>query len=175
MDRTALVVYDTRYGNTFRVAEALARGLQQVPGIIASCQNQTEVHGDQLEEADLLVIGGPTEYFTASHHIREFFSRIGGYPLAGKFGFAFDTHAATPLSGHASRLIENDLKRLGVTMLEPRHSAITTATRTTGELSVHVDLAPDALAEFERIGQHLGRELLEAIAKRPPPAEDPPT
>ncbi|HXQ93797.1 MAG TPA: flavodoxin domain-containing protein [Thermoplasmata archaeon] len=171
MAQVALVIYDTRYGNTFRIAEALTRGLQTVSGVIASCRNQAEVHDDLLQDADLLVIGGPTEYFSASPHIREFFNRIGGFELKGKFGFAFDTHAPSPLSGHASRLIEKDLKRMGVTLLEPRHSAITQSTRGTAAGNVHVELAPDAVAEFEKIGHQLGQELLEAIAKRPKPPE----
>ena len=167
MTRTALVIYDTRLGNTFHVAEAIARGLRQTAGVEAACANQAEVHADQLEAADLLVIGGPTEYFRASQHIREFFARIGGFNLQGKLGFAFDTHSATPLSGHASRLIEKDLKRLGVTLLEPRHSALTREVRSDGRSTAHIELAPETIAEFEKIGRHLGEEMLTAIAAHP--------
>lgn len=167
MDRHALVIYDTRYGNTMQIAEALAKGISEVPGIVASCHNAAEVHGEDLEMAELLVIGGPTEYFGASHHIREFFGRIGAFDLHGKLGFAFDTHAATPLAGAASRLIEKDLRRLGVVLLEPRHSAITRATSEPGAGGSHLEVAPEALAEFQRIGHHLGEELLEALRRRP--------
>ena len=170
MDRVALVVFDAQDGNTQQVAAALARGLTQVPGVLASSHPADEVHGDLLEEADLLIIGGSTEYLAGSHHVREFFDRIGGYELKGKLGFAFDVHAAGPLSGHASRLIERDLKRLGVKLLEPRHSATPQSTAPgSGSLS---GMAVGALSEFEAIGRHLGQELLDAIAGRPPPAED---
>jgi hypothetical protein len=172
MDRVALVVFDARDGHTQQVAAALARGLEQVPGVIASSHSQEEVHGDLLEAADLLIIGGSTDYFAGSHHIREFFARIGGFALKGKLGFAFDTHAPSPLSGHASRVIERDLKMMGVTLLEPRHSAITQTTR--NGPAGPTALAPDALGEFEKIGHHLAVELLEAIARRPPPVENRP-
>lgn len=167
MTRIALVIFDTRLGNTFQVAEAITRGLRQTPGVEATCANQAEVHAEQLEAADLLVIGGPTEYFRASKHIREFFARIGGFALRGKLGFAFDTHSATPLSGHASRLIERDLRHLGVTLLEPRHSALTREVRTDGRSTAHIVLDPAAVAEFEKIGRHLGEEMLAAIAAHP--------
>ena len=167
MDRHALVIYDSRYGNTFRIAEALTRGLQKVPGIIATCHNQSEVHAELLEEADLLVIGGPTEYFSASHHIREFFDRVGGFSLRGKLGFAFDTHAANPLSGSASRLIQQDLKRMGAVILEPRRTAVTQAVGPTGGAGGQIELVPQAVAEFERLGQHLGEELIEWLARHP--------
>ncbi|MCI4339759.1 MAG: hypothetical protein L3K06_03755 [Thermoplasmata archaeon] len=167
MDRHALVVYDTRYGNTFRIAEALTRGLQQVPGITAACRNQSEVRAEHLEEADLVVIGGPTEYFTASLHIREFFNRIGGYSLRGKLGFAFDTHAANPLSGSASRLIEKDLRRMGARILEPRRTAVTNAAGSMATGDGRIELAPAIVAEFETIGRHLGQELGEWLAAHP--------
>ena len=173
MDRVALVVFDAQDGHTQQVAAALARGLQQVPGVIASSHSQEEVHGDLLEGADLLIIGGSTDYFAGSHHIREFFARIGGFDLRGKLGFAFDTHAPSPLSGHASRVIEKDLKRMGVKLLEPRHSAVTQAARTGA--AGPTALAPDALAEFEKIGHHLGEELLESIARRPATVDADPT
>jgi flavodoxin len=174
MDRHALVVYDSRYGNTFRIAEALTRGLQQVAGLTASCHNASEVHGDLLEEADLIVIGGPTEYLSASQHIRDFFGRISGFDLKGKLGFAFDTHAPTPFSGSASRLIEKDLRRLGVVPLEPRHSALTRSVGTMAHGDGHIELAPEADAEFETIGRHLGEELLAWVSAHPKTAEGEP-
>jgi flavodoxin len=170
MDRVALVVFDGQDDNTQQVAAALARGLAQVPGVRASSHPAEDVHGDLLEEADLLVIGGSTEYFQGSHHVKEFFDRIGGYELKGKLGFAFDIHAAGPLSGHASRLIERDLKRLGVKLLEPRHSVSPPSAAAGGGASSGMGVS--ALAEFETIGHHLGQELLDAIARRPPPPED---
>ncbi|RYU11499.1 flavodoxin family protein [Nocardioides iriomotensis] len=51
----ALVVYESMWGNTRQVAEAVAEGLGGVPMV--------EVHdaaGTDLAELDLLVVGGPT-------------------------------------------------------------------------------------------------------------------
>lgn len=165
LERKVLVVYDTRFGNTWKLAEALTRGFERVPGIRAACRPLDEVHADELAEAALLVIGGPTEFFSESRHLKEFFTRIGGFDLHGKYGFAFDTHAAGPLRGSAARAIERDLKGFGVTLLEPRQSAITVAPPAGARRGPSSErpsvLAPGAEAHFEEIGSELGKSLLE--------------
>lgn len=159
-DRKVLVVYDTRYGNTYKVAEALTRGFGTVSGVSAVCRPVDQVHSDDLEDASLLVIGGPTEFFSESRHMREFFQRIGGFDLHRKYGFAFDTHARNRLSGSAARTIERDLTRLGVTMLEPHQSAFTVGAPGQATPANPVSLEPGSEAHFEAIGAELGKSLL---------------
>ncbi len=167
-EREALVIFDSRYGNTARIAQALARGLQQVEGIEARLGYAPDVGSELLENAQFLLMGGPTEYFTASSHIKEFFARCGAFNLRGKFGFAFDTHAHARVSGSAARYIEKELKAMGVHLLEPRESAWTEvhprAPGAGGLTAKPVELAPGMEKKFEEIGTSLGREFLTAFA-----------
>lgn len=55
----ALVVYESMWGNTARVAEAVARGLGGVP-----VRDVEDVSAPDLQGLDLVVIGGPTHAFS---------------------------------------------------------------------------------------------------------------
>jgi len=55
----ALVIYDTKFGNTEKVANALVQGLA-AQGIEAESVNVVRVAIDRLSEFNALLIGGPT-------------------------------------------------------------------------------------------------------------------
>ena len=168
----AAVIFDSRHGTTARIAEALLRGLRKVKGLSVEIDFASEVRSDVLERSDLIVVGGPTEFFSASHHMKEFFGLIGAYDLHGKFGFAFDTHAARPLSGHASRFIQRHMEQMGVTFLEPRASALV-ENGSDGSSSLQIHLQPGAETHFETVGEQLGHELVDAMAARRKGPESP--
>ena len=61
----AIVVYESMYGNTHRIAEAVAEGLST-----AAETEVVSVHDaskDRLDTADLVVVGGPTHTHGMSH------------------------------------------------------------------------------------------------------------
>jgi hypothetical protein len=53
-----VVVYESLYGNTREIAEAVARGLRDRAEV--TLVSVAQVESAQLEDADLLVVGGPT-------------------------------------------------------------------------------------------------------------------
>lgn len=164
-DLHVAVIYDSRYGTTAKVAEALVRGLGKVPGLSAELDFAPNVHAEVLDRSELIIIGGPTEYLSASRHLRELFGLIGAYDLKDKFGFAFDTHARRPFSGSAARFIERKMRALRLHLLEPTSSALVEdGADSSGKGSIH--LAEGTEAHFEQIGEQLGRDLLAAAQKR---------
>jgi flavodoxin len=180
--RRALVVYYSRYGNTKRIALALAKGLGSSPGVVAVCQSVGEVNRDELSKYDFLAVGAPTEIHSAAKPMKEFLRGIEGVPLKGKHGFGFDTRMDLPLSGSAAKFIEKHLERLGVEIVHPPRSALvrpmtkeegkehsgeftpsfarkhesSSGGKSSGELDL---LIGDAEADFTRIGAELGRIL----------------
>lgn len=71
----ALVIYESMWGNTARVARAIADGLSQglaaAPGTESGLVETLEVGEAPRslpEELDLLVVGGPTHAFSLSRH-----------------------------------------------------------------------------------------------------------
>jgi hypothetical protein len=114
------VVYESMFGNTRLIAEAIAEGIEQAdPGAHVAVAPVAEASADKIAGVDLLVVGGPT-------HIRRMSSSrtrkdlapgpglsewIGALPsgVTGKRAAAFDTRLSYPLAGAAARPISRHL------------------------------------------------------------------
>ncbi|KRE52588.1 flavodoxin family protein [Phycicoccus sp. Soil748] len=133
---TALVVYESMYGNTGRVAQAIAEGLRDhVDAIVC----EVGVAPDTLPDVELLVVGGPTHAFGMSRaSTREDAARSAARPVvSGRRGIrewtealsapttqvalaTFDTKVARPrLPGSAAHAVARRLRRLGVRQVCP--------------------------------------------------------
>lgn len=66
----AVIIYESVFGNTHQVAEAIAKGIRsQLPGADVACLPVSAGTAAMLKDADLLVAGGPT-------HMRGLSSRM---------------------------------------------------------------------------------------------------
>jgi flavodoxin len=121
----ALVVYDSVYGNTEKVARALAKGLED-SGVDVDCVRVDSAKFDELSGYDLLVIGSPVHAWSVSKPIKEFLERLKSVEgLSGKKAFAFDTKMSrSRLAGGAGGKIEGKLKSLGLTIVKVHASAV---------------------------------------------------
>jgi len=118
-----VIVYESLFGNTRRIAEAIAEGMREaVPKAQVSCVRATEANRDVALDADLLVVGGPTHPCGLSSGVSRRMelkaeqvaaAREAGHPVEpgapgpgvrdwfialpkaadGSLGVAFDTHA----------------------------------------------------------------------------------
>lgn len=138
----ATVVYESMYGNTRSVAEAIGRGLRAAASTVPVSVTVTrvgDVDAEALRALDLLVVGGPTHAWglsrpstrrTAVEAAAKPGSRLTVEPGADGPGLrewledlrcvptrvaAFDTHMKAPLglSGSAARRIARRLKACG--------------------------------------------------------------
>ncbi len=109
----ALIVYDTRYGNTAQVARAIARGL--APTFSVQLLKADLVAKLDAEHLDLLIVGGPTHRHRMSATLDRVLDAIPRKTLRGIRVAAFDTRyrMAAWLSGSAAGGIARDLKKLG--------------------------------------------------------------
>jgi hypothetical protein len=141
----AVVVHESLFGNTMRVARAIAGGLE--PGWQVETVRTADVSGEQLGGADLLILGAPTHAHGLSRPAtRESAIRSGAPPDAarargmrellaglpsgrGRPAAAFDTRLGWPiwLSGAASRRIATALKGAGYTLVVPPESFVVNA------------------------------------------------
>lgn len=195
----ALIVYGSRYGNTARIASALARGLAASGAIAVESSIVEDCPPERAAAADLLIVGGPTEAFSASGPVKRWLDSLAGLDLRGKAFFAFDTRIDSRLSGSAGGFIERSLERLGGRPLRPHRSAIVRGVnrderrRTSGMEAGRFPptvtpspaapgapsasagpelprlLAPGSEEEFERLGGELASALHAAAPPRSPP------
>jgi hypothetical protein len=172
----ALVVYESMFGNTKRVAEAIGRGLAaRLPVDVIEVGEAPETIRDDVE---LVVVGGPTHEFGLSSPktrraaeaqsvsgvispdkgVREWVACL--HPHADHLVVAtFDTHIDKAwFPGSASRRLEKMLRSMGLRSLAAPTSFF-----------VHDSSGPLVGGEVERaelLGRRLGEELL---ARHPRP------
>ena len=89
----AVVVLDTRFGNTKKIGRSLGTGLMRA-GIQTTCIHVKEVAVEEMGQYDLICVGEPTQYRTATRPIQDFLSNLKSANLSGKQAFA-STRAGT--------------------------------------------------------------------------------
>lgn len=97
----ALVVYDSAYGNTKTIAEAIGRGLGEDARVV----QVGYVKPDELADYELLIVGSPTQAGRATPVIKQFIEGIPSANLKSNAGVAaFDTRIPAGQQGRVLRL-----------------------------------------------------------------------
>ena len=147
-----LVVYESMFGNTRKVAEAIASGVMEAaPTATVRLANTGDVAASDISAVSLVVAGGPTHMLGMSrptsrrqgidkNHknavpvaagwsveapgVREWIDslRANGAVPVGCLAAAFDTRLNIPLSGSAARHIRRGLRRIGFYVASKPHS-----------------------------------------------------
>jgi len=145
-----LIIYESMFGNTHVIADAIAKGLEPLDNVVVI--PVSEAGAERLGEAELLVVGGPTHFHGMSRPrtrawaaataqkpkkdlvldrdaqgpgVRDWIGSLGhGH---AKFA-AFDTRFKGPtfLRGMASRSISRGLRRHGFEMVSKPESFFVT-------------------------------------------------
>jgi flavodoxin I len=85
----ALIIYDSFFGNTEQIAQAIGRGLGSSEEI--QTLRVGMVNTEQLTGVELLIVGSPTRGFRPSPAISKLLKGIPKYGLKGILVAAFDT------------------------------------------------------------------------------------
>jgi len=109
----AMIVYFSKFGNTRRIAEAVAETMKQAAD--TRVVSIDRLAASDLEWSDLVVMGSPTHGFTVPQEVRAVLEVLPQGILAGKSVAAFDTTVrAWPLRRlRASPKLLDHLRRLG--------------------------------------------------------------
>jgi hypothetical protein len=131
----ALVVFESMFGNTEAVAQAVADGLSSVMDAHVA---DVALAPSALDDIDLLVVGAPTHAFGLSRPrtradavrrgahvdaargkgVREWIAMIDRSSVGATIATAFDTRVRSPrLPGSAARAARRRLRRLGFRVL----------------------------------------------------------
>jgi flavodoxin len=89
----AMVVYESEFGNTEQVAQAIAGAMREALGDEGEVEVQhvRDAQPEQLAGLDLLVVGSPTQKFSPMPATKQFLKSIPKNALAGVKVAAFDT------------------------------------------------------------------------------------
>lgn len=123
---SSFVIYGSRFGNTQKVAEAIADVLRRRGDV--QLLPAEEASGVSPRPGDLLVVGGPTEGHTMTPVVRQCLDGMSAKGLQGVTAAAFDTRVGWPrwLSGSAAAAIARRLRRLGARVVHPEGSFLVT-------------------------------------------------
>ncbi len=115
----ALVVYDTKHGNTKIVAEKIAEGIRSAE-VETDLSSMEDFDVGRIPEYDILVIGAPNHYSKPSKAALSFLEKIKGLDLEGKRVAAFDT-CLRKQEGKAFRRIEREIREMapGAQLISP--------------------------------------------------------
>ena len=125
----SLVIYDSYFGNTEKLAQAVAKELGTEQTI--NLQGGGEVSTDQLEGIDLLVVASPTRGFRPSEGTSKFLNSLPVGALQGMRAAVFDTRIdletiknkvfrfIVKRGGYANKAIAAALEKKGAVVLQP--------------------------------------------------------
>ena len=118
----ALVLFDSEYGNTERLARAIAEAL--APTISVRLERAGQVGKLDAQGVDLIIVGGPTQRHKVSASLRAVLDSASRGSLKGVKAAAFDTRyrMAAWLSGSAAKRIARHLRKLGAELIVPAES-----------------------------------------------------
>ncbi|MGD9381665.1 MAG: flavodoxin domain-containing protein, partial [Candidatus Thorarchaeota archaeon] len=88
-----IIIYESIYGNTKKVADAVAEGIRESGVIECTVAKTGEVHHtDDLARFDAIIFGSPNHNQEPSRNMLKFIERAGIVDLEAKVGAAFDTY-----------------------------------------------------------------------------------
>ncbi len=85
-----LLVYDSMFGNTALIARKIEETFTAHGHSVIS-KRVDEADNNDIRQADLLIIGAPTQGFTASKKMLEFLDKVEGNAINNSKVIAFDT------------------------------------------------------------------------------------
>ena len=103
----AVVIYDSKYGNTKTVAESIAEGLREGGVADVLVLRVDAAKPEALDAYDALVIGSPNHIGGATRRIKKLITDLG--KLQGKLVAVFDTY----MGKDSEKAVGKMLKRLG--------------------------------------------------------------
>ena len=124
----ALIVYDSVYGNTEKIAKAVAEAI--TPSGEVRVLRVGEANPSELASADLIIIGSPTHAGRPTPAVQDFLNKVP--KLQGINVAAFDTRMTTKLVkvfGYAAGRIARNLKGKGGTLIASPEGFFVTASK----------------------------------------------
>jgi flavodoxin len=148
----AHIVFDSAYGNTRAVAEAIAQGLRPVR---AAAVSVTDFNPGNLSVGDLLIVGSPINGWRPTPKITELLGQLGNGKLEGIKAAAFDTRVRFFIHGDAAKKITKLLKEGGANIISapaPFYVQGTEGPLRGGELEKAADWARSLASALEHKG-----------------------
>src|SRR5215218_4270877 len=113
----ALVLYDSQYGDTERIAQAIADTLAEFGEARAVRLDPSQPV--DLQGADVFILGCPTQGWRPTQAVQSFLKEVSSEELRSLAGACFDTRFRLPrfMTGSAAKVMAGKLREKGVSLL----------------------------------------------------------
>jgi flavorubredoxin len=145
-----IILYDSLFGNTKKVAGALSRGLE-AGGIQVDSKHVQGFNIGRLRNYGTIAIGGPTHMRGLSKPMKKFLSSLRKSRIGSKNAFAFETKALFTMAGSAGKKIIKNLKKMKLKIVYPLITGIV--------LGKEGPLEKDTLNKMEKTGLEIAEKL----------------
>jgi len=154
-----LVLYYSRGGNTKKLAEAIARGVNKVEGVKAVLKRTDEVTKEDFLNSDGVIAGSPVHFGVMAAELKKVFDDFVGIrkQMEGKVGAAFAT------SGHHTGGKETTMMSIIQCLLIYGMIIVGDPMSASGHYGVACVGSPDKEAEDN--GEKLGQRVAEVAKK----------
>ncbi len=127
------VVYDSQYGNTERIAQAIADTLRAFGQ--AQAVRVDPAHPVELQGVDMLILGSPTQGLRPTPAMQSFLAKVSSQRLRGLAVACFDTRfRGTLWKSSAAPRMARQLRTMGVEPLVPPESFFVKTMKAEGPL-----------------------------------------
>ena len=151
--KQVIIVYESVYGNTARIADGIGRGINSVEGVECLIKKTGEIHTDELCDFDAILLGCPNHNQEPALNLVRFIDRATIVHLKAKIGVAFDTYTGGNKDVAVAKLETIIQEKLPGISLEGRFSA-----KVTGRKG---PLADDEESRAQEFGKGFGQKLIE--------------
>jgi flavodoxin I len=124
-----LIVYDSVYGNTEKIARAIAEVI--TPSNEVKVLQAGEVNPSELEPIELLIVGSPTHAGGPTPPIQDLLNKVPKFTQSINVA-AFDTRSQSKFArvfGNAARRIASNLERKGGVLIMSPEGFLVTGTK----------------------------------------------
>lgn len=154
-----LVLYFSKGGNTRKLAEAIAKGVEEVPGVSAVLKKTDEVTDKDFLGSEGIIAGSPVYFGVMAAELKKVFDQFVGIrkKMEGKVGAAFAT-SGDPTGGKETTMMSiiQSLLIYGMVVVGDPLSA-------TGHYGVACVGAPDSKTQAN--APKLGKRVAEIVKK----------
>jgi len=123
----ALIVYDSVYGNTEKIARAMAEAI--TPSSDVKVLRVGEANPSEMESIDLVIVGSPTHAGRPTPAVQDFLNKVTQQSLKGIQVAAFDTRVTSKFAkifgNAAGRMGRHLTKKGGVLIVSPENFFVT--------------------------------------------------
>lgn len=107
--KKVLVIFDTSYGNTEKLAREIAAGIKETGKAECTVIGVSEVSSQDFTAFDGVLLGGPIHMFRAARGLRGAVKNAVNAGLNGKLVGAFETYQAPGHAGRGVKHVEEEI------------------------------------------------------------------